>query len=126
MASLTFEITGLETLQRRLTAIGQESFEVLRRALEQHAEGILQASQPQVPVDTALLQSTGVVETDGETVTIRYGGHGAAPYAIEQHENTQYNHPNGGNHHYLSGPFNEALADLPEHIGQSVRQMLGG
>jgi hypothetical protein len=60
------------------------------------------------------------------TATVGYGGRGLAPYALIQHENTEFNHPNGGQHHYLSQPFFEATAGMTERIGAYVMNNLRG
>jgi hypothetical protein len=123
--AITLELTGVAAVAQRLGHLEQTVQQLLIRALEQHAEQILAASQPLVPVDTGLLRSTGVTETEGDTVTIRYGGHGAAGYAAKIEFDTTLNHPNGGQAFYLSEPFFAATATMAEHLAAQLRQMLG-
>lgn len=61
-----------------------------------------------------------MVEEQLQGADIRFGGHGLAPYAIVQHENTEYNHPNGGQHHYLSAPFLAATGSMPQRPAADI------
>lgn len=125
MADL-FDLSGLAPMQQRLQQIGAETLPLLGIALQQEADAVRAASQPLVPVDTGLLRSTG--ETDGPFLTgasasvqIRYGGHGAAPYAALVHEDTTMRHPRGGQSHFLSQPLFEATDGMLERLADALR-----
>lgn len=116
----TLDVQGLDLLVQHVARLGVEAQRQLVEAIQHEAEDILQRSMPLVPVDTGLLVSTGMVEPTQDGADIRYGGHGLAPYATLQHEDTSYNHPNGGQSHYLSQPLFEATATLPQQLAQRL------
>jgi hypothetical protein len=74
--------------------------------------------------DTGLLVSSGMVEAQGDGADIRYGGHGLAFYAALVHEWVEQNHPNGGQHHYLSQPFLAATGDMAQRLAADIAPRL--
>ena len=62
-------------------------------------------SKQQVPLDTGALMNSCVVDVneDGSEGTVSYD----TPYAVEQHENMQYNHQRGRKAKYLEDPCND-------------------
>ena len=42
-------------------------------------------------------------------------------YALIQHENLSYNHPNGGKAHFIRDPFNRGVERIKRRIEQEVR-----
>lgn len=65
-----------------------------------------------------------MTEPNSQGADIRYGGHGLAPYAIVQHEETSFNHPNGGQHHYLSAPVLAATGDMAQRLAADMASRL--
>jgi hypothetical protein len=128
---ITVELEGIEALRQSWQRLQAQVGPAVAHALKTEADQILEASWPLVPVDTTLLILTGMVEgptASGHetTVDIRYGGHGLAPYAIVQHENTTFHHPNGGQHHYLSEPVFTATGGMAERLGARIGPALRG
>jgi hypothetical protein len=123
------DLEGFPALEQRLTALPSAAYEAIARALYAEATDIMAKSQPLVPIDTGLLRSTGVVETEGvpgaeAVVKLSYGGGGIAPYAIWVHENTAAHHPVGQSH-FLSEVFYAATAGMQERLAQAIRAALG-
>lgn len=140
------DLTGLDDLQRQFAMMPARVLEAATQALHEEAIRILAASQPLVPVSPGdvpigpratggghaspahapgLLRSTGAVERDAQDViTIRYGGHGIAPYALVQHENLSYRHTTG-RAKFLQEPFFEATSGMAERLAASIRAHLG-
>jgi hypothetical protein len=128
---ITIEFEGIEALRQSWQRLQVRVGPAVAHALKTEADQILEASFPLVPVDSTLLILTGMVEgptaSGQETrVDIRYGGHGLAPYAIVQHENTTFNHPNGGQHHFLSEPVFTATGGMAERLGALIGPALRG
>src|SRR5580765_1125944 len=118
MISVTFE--GLPELQRTLQRLAAQAQQALVLALDAEANRILEASQPLVPLDTGDLVRSGTVITNAAGSEVRYGNFGAVPYALVQHEETAFNHPRGGEHHYLSKPFLEATGDMAQRLAADM------
>jgi hypothetical protein len=121
------ELEGMDSLIRKLDALGDDAPEALGAALYQEGERIMTTSKQEfVPVDTGTLRGTGhvedpVVSGTSVSVTLGYGGP-AAPYALVVHENRLLNHPNGGQWKYLERPALEATQNnkMPSRLAKSV------
>jgi hypothetical protein len=118
---ITVEFTGLPEVVQRLAQLGGVLLRQLLLAVDAEANAILEASHPLVPHDTGALVSSGTVRSDAQGSEVRYGNFGAVPYAAIQHENTAYNHPGGGQAHYLRQPFYEATAGMLARLAAAVR-----
>lgn len=68
-----------------------------RDAIVDTAKEVLKASKPLVPVEDGKLKRSGRVEVDFLEVRVKY----KAPHAWLQHENLDYQHPQGGQAKYL-------------------------
>lgn len=94
-------------------------------ALVAEANSIMNASRPQVPVDTGVLRASAVIgsptmQTDGVMViTFGYGGP-AKDYAWPQHERLDYQH-RVGKAKYLEDPLVAAAATFPVRVGDHLR-----
>lgn len=82
-------------------------------------------SKEQVPLDQGPLKSSCYVDVadDGSSGTVSYD----TPYAIVQHENTQYQHQRGRKAKYLEDPANDAQVqnEMRELIARSYRDEMG-
>lgn len=124
------DLTGLDTLERQIAGALTRLLQGVGSALRQEAGAILDVSRQLVPIDTHDLVRSGEIEgptQDGATTTvqIRYGGHGAVPYAAEQHFDTSFQHPRGGQAFYLQQPVFEATAGMLERLAVSLQHTLG-
>jgi hypothetical protein len=121
---ITVELTGLPELTQAFQRLAQQAQQALVLALDAEANRILEASQPLVPLDTGDLVRSGTVITGTDGSEVRYGNFGAVPYALVQHEETSFNHPRGGEHHYLSKPFLEATGDMATRLAADIASHL--
>ncbi len=82
-------------------------------------------SKEQVPLDQGPLKNSCYVDVadDGSSGTVSYD----TPYAIVQHENTQYQHQRGRKAKYLEDPANDAQVqnEMRELIARSYRDEMG-
>ena len=81
------------------------------------AEMILDASQPEVPVEEGDLKASGHIEQVGLHARIIYDAVSPEgyPYGIRQHEDLALNHPNGGGPKFLERPMHEKA-----HVGGAI------
>ena len=115
------ELRGLERAIRKLeSALFQEATKIMTDSKENF-----------VPVDLGTLRESGTVlppERSGSTVSVQmgYGGF-AESYALIQHENLEFRHPNGGGPKYLERPFNAAVyapgfrARISEYVARALK-----
>jgi hypothetical protein len=118
---ITLDVQGLAAVQQRLAQLAQAIPRQGVVAVQAEAHRILEASYPLVPVDTGALISSGADLALPDGAEIRYGNHGAVPYAAIVHESVEMNHPHGGEHHFLSKVFYEATADMLQRLVASIR-----
>jgi hypothetical protein len=114
------DLQGLPQLIYALQRLVTQAPPAFQGAIETEADRILEASYPFVPVDTGALVSSGTVEATADGADIRYGNHGAVPYALIVHEDTTMNHPRGGQHHYLSAPFFAATYGMTARLAADL------
>lgn len=110
------DIRGTENLLKALLVSGDEVVREVGRFLYYEATQVFDRSQDIVPIDTGALRSSGMVnqpEVEGAevSVTVQYGG-AAAPYAVIQHENLEYNHAPPTQAKYLETPLVERIDEI--------------
>ena len=104
-------------------------------ALVEEAEEILAVSKTIVPKRWGFLQASGRVaitksDNSGVAVSIGYGDESGqlAPsytYAVEQHENLNFNHADGRTAKYLERPTLDAIHGMGPRIAGRIRARLG-
>lgn len=76
------------------------------------------------PIETGALRASGQVfseeTTDGFKVQISFGNE-AIPYALYQHEHTEFNHPRGGQAKYLKAAFDKYKDTIRSKIKGLIR-----
>ena len=85
------------------------------------AEFILEASRRQVPHETGVLErsgTAGVIDGRGE---VRGAVSYDTPYAVEQHERTDYRHKKGRKAKYLEDPLNARRGQVLKIIAAELR-----
>lgn len=124
---------GAEFAEKRLISLG--------RGLYREGQGIMAASQPLVPVDTAALRSSDYVAEPevlegGRTVRVELGYGGPAAkinpktgestdgYALVVHENLEAFHK-VGTAKFLELPFNQATRGMDGRLAEFVRKDKG-
>jgi hypothetical protein len=128
MASLKFEIDGLDAYRQKLEAAASNLPKNVGAALYQFGEQVMAVSKERVPVDTGRLMSTGYVtlpEQQGNSIIVTLGY--ATDYALQVHEDmdprTHWTRPGSGPK-YLENPLKEAQGELAGDIGDAVKQTL--
>jgi hypothetical protein len=96
------------------------------RAFLDCGEDLKGKSQDEAPVDLGDLKGNcsdpNLEESAGDiTVTVGY----SLPYALRQHEHTEYNHPKGGKAKYLEDPYKRNESRYLKFIGESIKETLG-
>jgi len=96
-----------------------------KNALKKGAESILSEAKAQTPVDEGdLIGSAAISEDDSTykvTIVVHYGSDPVSKdYAVIQHENPFYNHPNGGNYKFLENPFNALAPSIMNDVKASI------
>lgn len=118
-------VTGEKEMAAKFRAFAKKFPKKIEASLFKQCEKIMTRSKRDfVPVDTGALRSTGMVEKPkttkrGTSVTLAYGGP-AVDYAVEQHENLDYNHTVGGPK-YLERPLNESAKTLASDIAKDLK-----
>ena len=80
------------------------------------AEDLKGRSVEQAPVDTGDLRGNCAVSHKPLEARVGY----SLPYALVQHENLQFKHPQGGKAKYLEDPFNEQKDNYIAFCGQGL------
>jgi len=109
------------------TAWRAEEFERIFRAaamegLSQAAEAVLAEAQERAPVETGTLRRSGTV-TDAPHEMAVYVSFNT-PYALRQHEELRYQHPNGGEAKYLENALTDKAPQIPGYVKRRVLERL--
>lgn len=83
-------------------------------------------SQDEAPIDQGDLKGNCNVSNPEESsgdITIAVGY--SLPYALRQHEHTEYNHPKGGKAKYLEDPYKKNVNKYHQYIGEKIKEALG-
>ena len=93
------------------------------KGLHLAAENILEMATRIVPLNEGTLMRSGTVSEDEAQLVaaISYD----TPYAVRQHEEMDYNHPNGRQSKYLETPFNESVETSRAIIAAEIAKSLG-
>lgn len=115
---------GLREIKEDLRQMLREHKTLALQDLESVADQIYEGAQARVPVASGELQASIQVAVSRSS---RYPGIIATAeahnprtgydYALIQEVNEEYEHPNGGQAHYLEEPFREAVDEFYERRG---------
>jgi hypothetical protein len=127
MAGMSARVTGLSQFSARVNQLAASLPDRAGDALYREMVGVMVESQKIVPYDEGDLHDSGEVDrpqVSGGTVgvTLHYGG-GNVDYALEQHQNAELHHPNGGQAYFLAIPLYAWTGAGPERV---ARKALGG
>jgi hypothetical protein len=114
-------LKGLREVQAAFDAKLKEiDGKVTPEALKEVAFDLLGKAVQLAPVDTGDLRGSGAVDIDenSNTATVSFN----TPYAVRQHEELEYRHPQGGQAKYLEQPFKENADKYIKHLAASVRK----
>lgn len=88
------------------------------KGLRKLGEVILKEAQDLCPVDYGKLRESGTVRASRKNKTVEISFN--TPYALKQHEEMSYNHPNGGQAKYLEQPFNARVKEAQWYAEQEI------
>ena len=129
---ISLDVIGLDQIATALKALGDQAAPVLAKILYQEAEfRVMPEAKKQAPHDLGILEASGMValpKISGTTVTVEIGFGGAASdYALRQHEELEWHHPQAGKKaKYLEDPFNANLQGFDERVAAALRKELPG
>ena len=102
-------------VKAKITATALDALELGANTL------IYEPSQAIVPLDEGPLQDSGAVIREGKTIYVSYGTGESAAYAVIQHENLNYAHPNGRQAKYLETPFRQNQEQLISLVRGAIK-----
>jgi lipoate-protein ligase A len=116
-------VSGLNSVLRNRTAIEQKIFEATKEGIEDSAFDLENKASQLAPLDTGDLRGSSKtdIEVSGKKVEGKVSFN--EPYALDQHEDLQFNHPRGGQAKYLEQPLKENEQDYKRHVERKVRQV---
>ena len=88
------------------------------RGLLLAAEFVLSVSDQRVPLEWGTLAGSGETSVDGLTAAVSYG----TAYAVRQHEELTYRHPNGRQAKYLETAFADSVDEVRAIIAAQLRR----
>ena len=99
------------------------------KGLLHEATDIYELSLSRTPIDEAdLINNARISEqadTDKYALAIAYGiDEISKEYSVIQHENLNYNHPNGGQAKFLESAYEELLPNVLPRIRQYIRDVI--
>lgn len=124
----TVVVGNLKEFIKLLGSVPNELVPAMGEALYSEGQNILRDSKQEVPFLWGVLSSSGRVHDPfrvgpSVAVEISYGGAAGGNfegeevnYAIIQHENTEYEHRDGGKPFYLKDPFDAAKEGMAERL----------
>lgn len=108
------------TLEWNTSAVGQITAAAEAGVFE-GAEVLLDQSVEITPVQDTILRVSGKATQDGPRSAVSFN----TPYAVRQHEELSYNHPNGGEAKYLEKPANSFMPTLEAIVAAAIRRETG-
>lgn len=116
-------VRGLRQVQINLGRVTRDIENAVVQAMEDNVLDLERRSKEQAPLDTGDLRGSGTSE-----VTEVYGGVKGTvgfntPYALIQHEDMTFVHPQGGKAKYLTDPLNQNATKYRKHILEKTRRV---
>lgn len=110
----------MDSFDALLRALADELPETLRQTAQEIGDDLLSDSRDEVPYQEGDLSRSGqvTVETtaEGVAVAVSYD----TPYAVIQHEATDFAHQDGRKADYLGGPLRENSRTYLEYIQRAI------
>lgn len=118
---MSAELEGLKELEKNFNNLLSKMDKVNHDALQKAAIDLLGKAIDLAPVDKGDLRGSGTVKPDGDNaVDIGF----TEPYAVYQHEHTEFKHPKGGQAKYLEQPFRQNTPKYIDDIAEVNRDAL--
>lgn len=113
-------LEGLSELENGFNAAIKKIGNINDKALHDVAFDLLGKAKELAPVDTGDLRGSGSVKFENNTATIGF----EEPYAVRQHEHTEYEHPQGGQAKYLEQPYRENTDKYINYIADAIKNAI--
>jgi hypothetical protein len=123
-AKITWDLSDFDRLRRNIPSVSL----VIKDALDEWADRVLEESKKLVPVKTGELQKSGeviktaIIGNMTPSVEIAY----TADYALTIHEDLTLEHPNGGQAKYLEQPMLEHQDEIVQAVERRIYELLMG
>jgi len=100
----------------------------MTKALRDTAEDLLTEANKTVPLRDGDLMRSGLADVDEKALeaSVSYGHGPAAPYAVVQHERTDFRHSEGRRAKWLELALDENRARYQNYIAEQIRKALRG
>lgn len=126
---ITIEAQGFDIVIRHLQGLIPAVVPPLMEQVGEEAKDILQRSAELCPYLTGDLVRSGEVEGPEQRGSfieagVRYGDHGAVPYAMVQEFDVTFNHPGGGQAHFLQQAVFEATGGVTARLAHALQVAL--
>lgn len=125
---VSVSVAGAPAFVAKLRAAGEAGIRSAAAGLYAVGETTMTEAKRQVPVDLGALKGSGYVslpEISGDSVTVELGfGGPAKDYAVIQHEELGYRHPDGGKAKFLEDPLNQIAPASGELMARVARASL--
>lgn len=109
---------------RVMQLAGPEAMQRIGAGLYRGGQAIIADAVDLVPVDQGVLRDSAIVQepvVSGDEVSVELGFGGAASdYAIEQHENLDFEHPNGGQAKFLETATTMNLIAVQDEVRDAL------
>jgi len=126
--TVKINIKGIDKLVKAIRQAGDRGESEIGAGIFQEGEQIMTESKGIVPVLTAALKDSGIVEKpvrQGNTITVTLGyGGPAAQYAIFVHEDLTAKHTSGQSAKFLSIPFKKRSKTFGNRLANRIRAAL--
>lgn len=116
--NLDFKIEGIDKAVKEFEKRASKIKSSTPKAMRDIGQDLLGKSVERAPVDQGDLRGSGFSEVDGTVTTIGF----TEPYALRQHEELQYTHPQGGEAKYLERPLNENINRYVKFLEDSTKK----
>jgi len=123
-------VRGLRTVQMNFSRVTREIDQAIKEGLTDATLDLERRSKEEAPVDTGDLRGSGKGEVtnayEGYKGTVSFNAGSAddgVSYALIQHEDMTFNHPQGGKAKYLTDPLNRNATKYRRMIQEKARRV---
>ena len=118
------KVTGVNQVIANIAKLSERAEKEVTKSVRDACLDLQGKAQNRAPIDTGDLRGSAstTVETKGNSIVGEVGFN--TPYALRQHEELSYNHPQGGEAKYLENPLKENESQYKKDIQDALRRSL--
>jgi hypothetical protein len=129
--NLFADIRGLDDLVAAIKNVPDTAREAAAGAINDAAQDLKAKAVERTPIKTGDLRGTAFADEAtpdnlDAAVGFGYAGTRQFKYALRQHEELTWKHPQGGEAKYLENPFKENVDKYTAHISEAVKKAVDG